>query len=119
MKYILFALQVLIFVSCSNHETKKESLQPVPLQPPARQDSVKSQPLSFFDSVARQDMLSVEQIKMHTRIDSSRYSEPYLHATFRGDSVFKLSNGYRAVILQYFDGMATVEKYLFIYNPEG
>lgn len=98
---------------------KKANQEAAPLQPSAKQDSDKNQSLIFFDSVAREDKLSIEQIRMHTQIDSSRYTEPYQHATFRGDTVFKMSNGYRAVILQYFDGMATDEKLLLIYNPEG
>ena len=113
MKYIIFALQVLILTSCANHATKKESQEAAPIQPPAKKS------LSFFDSVARQEILSIDQIKMHTQIDSSRYTEPYQNARFWGDTVFNMSNGYKAVVLKYFDGMATANKYLLIYNPEG
>jgi len=119
MKYIAFALQVLMLASCANHETKKESQEAAALQSPAKKDSAKSQLLTFFDSVAGQDELSIEQIRRHTQIDSSLYTEPYQRATFKGDTVFKISNGYRSVVLQYFDGMATVKKILLIYNPEG
>ena len=119
MKYIAFALQILMLACCANHETKKESQEDAPLLPPAKKDSVKSQSLTFFDSVAGQDELSIKQIRTHTQIDSSLYTEPYDRATFHGDTIFKMSNGYRAVVLQYFDGLATVKKILLIYNPEG
>jgi hypothetical protein len=119
MKYVSLALQILLLASCANHETKKEIQEAAPLQPPAKQDSAKSQPLTFFDSVARGDDLSIAQIRMHTQIDSSRYTEPYIRAAFKGDTVFKMSNGYTAVVIRYYDGMATTEKYLLIYNHEG
>jgi hypothetical protein len=136
MKYIIFVLQVSLFASCTDQETKKESQEAVLSKLPAKKDSVmdqqeigpaqaskpgstntQSQP--FFDSVARKEDLSIDQIKMHTQIDSSLYTDPYRNARFTGDTVFKTSNGYKAVVLKYFDGMATVNKYLLIYNPEG
>jgi hypothetical protein len=102
------------------HNEKKEEKQILTLsQAPVKQDSARVQSLTFFDSIEQQDKLSFGQIRSHTRIDNSYYSEIFANATFTGDTVFKIGNGYKAAVIKYYDSRACIYKFLLIYNTEG
>ena len=116
---------ILFLLSCQNNqETKVETRQDTTTSSvksdtanktvTAPAAAVSSSP--FLDSVARQDELTIDQIKTHTGIDSVYYTDYHAESVFTGDSVFKLQNGLTVAIIKYDDRRNCIYRFLLVFD---
>ncbi|HEY5462021.1 MAG TPA: hypothetical protein VIJ95_02080 [Hanamia sp.] len=86
-----------------------------------RSDSAKTintNSLSFLDSIDRKYVLSIEQIKNHTLIDSIYYTGVLSNAGFSGDTIFNFNNDFKGALIEYDDKQSCIYKFLLIFNKE-
>jgi len=88
---------VVVFVSCNN----------------SIKVNYKKQDLTFFDSIAAKNNLSIEQVKKHLIIDSSFFTN---RSHFVGDTIYYPNSNPKLIILTCDNNRTCLEKYLLVYK---
>jgi len=73
---------------------------------------------SFVDSIGKKLVLSIDQIRKHTLIDSIYFTGIFSNASFKGDTVIKRNKGYYIAIIDYDDTRMCIYRFLLVINSE-
>ncbi len=126
MKNILIIAAMVLF-SC---QAKKKTIEKNEPLRPKRNDSLvisresnsakiaDTDSVSFLDSIARKDILSIRQIRSHTLIDSVYYSGALSNSSFSGDTVLSFYKNLVGALIEYNDNQSCIYKFLLIFNRE-
>ena len=118
----LLTLVLLFMIGCHGKDKSKEQFAPAVVQnesqDPLALVQMKSQTrLTFFDSILNKSELTLLQVREHLIIDSVFYTGFHGEATFVGDTIVRLRNGFTGAIIEYDDHKNCIFKFLFVFSP--
>ena len=116
----LLTLVLLFMIGCHGKDKSKEQFAPAIVQnEPQATPAMESQThLTFFDSILNKSELTLRQVRKHLIIDSLFYTGFYGEATFVGDTIVRLRNGFTGAIIEYDDHKNCIFKFLFVFSPD-
>jgi hypothetical protein len=71
---------------------------------------------NFLDSISHRYDLTLDQIKIYTKIDSDYFIPP--NCKFTGDSIISTKSGYIVAIINYDDAMVCRDKFLLVFDAK-
>jgi hypothetical protein len=115
----LLSLVLLFIIGCHGKNKSKEQFAPAVVQnePQATRAMESQARLTFFDSIINKSELTLRQVREHLIIDSLFYTGFYKEATFVGDTIVRLRNGFTGAIIEYDDHKNCIFKFLFVFSP--
>jgi hypothetical protein len=118
----LLTLVLLFMIGCHGKDKSKEQFTPAVVQnepqaPPALIQMKPLTRLTFFDSILNKSELTLLQVRDHLIIDSLFYTGFHSEATFVGDTIVRLRNGFIGAIIEYDDHKNCIFKFLFVFRP--
>ena len=75
--------------------------------------------MTFFDSVASQFAISIDQIKKYTMIDSIYWTGVYHGGHFVGESIYFRDQKHPLLVLNYSDGLVCSDLFLLVFDSSG
>jgi hypothetical protein len=75
--------------------------------------------MTFFDSVASQFAISIDQIRKHTMIDSIYWTGVYQGGHFFGDSIYFREQKHPLLVLHYSDALVCTDLFLLVFDSSG
>jgi hypothetical protein len=75
--------------------------------------------MTFFDSVASQFAISIDQIKNYTMIDSIYWTGVYQGGHFFGDSIYFREQKHPLLVLNYSDALVCTDLFLLVFDSSG
>jgi hypothetical protein len=118
----LLILVLLFMIACHGKEKSKEQFAPAVVQnesqaPLALIQKESQARLTFFDSILNKSELTLLQVREHLIIDSLFYTGFHSEASFVGDTIVRLRNGFTGAIIEYDDHKNCMFKFLFVFSP--
>jgi hypothetical protein len=131
---ILFVLILLVDIGCKENKIQNGNSEDGQLSPTKKEkkndsginfhkthDTISRSTalVSFFDSVESHVVLSHDQIKTHTTIDSTYWTKLLHRAVFYGDTIYFRMGKHPLVVLNYSDSVVCSYKFLLIFDSAG